>query len=88
MGDLWERLREKYSNASDNDGEMRAFYDSCEAITTTLVCDWIRNEAENGDLEPLEVSGARNPGNARHSTNTEAGDTLGLGRFVPLRLKP
>ena len=50
LGTLRERLREKYSNASDEDDEMRAFYESCEAVTTTLVCDWIRNEAENGDL--------------------------------------
>jgi len=54
MGTLRERLREKYSNSADKNDEMRAFYESCEAVTTTLVCDWIRNEAENGDLEPLE----------------------------------
>ena len=55
MGRMRDQLREKYGGNADT-SEMRVFYKKCTDVTTRLVCDWIRNEAENDHLEPLKVS--------------------------------
>ena len=40
----------------DSPSDLKAYYNKCEGFTTKLVCDFLRNEAHNKGLTPLEVS--------------------------------
>lgn len=43
------------SGSAEDFSELKEYYKKCEGFTEKLVCDFLRNEAVNKGLTPLEV---------------------------------